>query len=141
MRVVAFTTQTTLNELPQFGPVIEKLYAAIAAAQIPIVGANQWNYLHCDGTPDAPFTLEIVVPVAEGGSAPEGFELKTLPEFKCITHILHGPYSQLSEVYGTLMPRIAAQGHTYNGQSREVYLVCDFEDQSRCITEIQIGIL
>jgi effector-binding domain-containing protein len=107
---------------------------------LEITGPQIWVYDGCDENPNTPFELTIAVPVAKAAGDPGKFRYAEFPEMNCISEIHKGPWSQLGETYQKLMPAIMQKGYVYTGISREVYLLCDFENQENCITEIQIEV-
>ena len=139
---LGFKMKTTLANMMQ--EVGEKPATLMQEAQklgLQIVGAQVWVYEGCDGNVESEFDLTVTIPIAEKKGEPEyGFSYIDLPEFKCAITIHNGPYSEFGDVYCKFMAEIAQAGKEYIGSSREVYLNCDFEDQSKCVTEIQVGI-
>ena len=125
---------TDINELPN-----ELLEKAMELG-LEITGPQIWVYDGTDGHPDTPFELTIAVPVSNKTGDAGKFRFAEFPEFKCISEIHKGPWAKLVEAYCKLMPAIAQEGASITGISREVYHVCDFENQENCVTEIQIEI-
>ena len=107
---------------------------------LEITGPQIWVYDGCDDNPNTTFELTIGVPIAKAAGDPGKFRFAEFPEINCISEIHKGPWSKLGETYQKLMPAIAQQGFAYTGTGREVYLLCDFENQENCVTEIQIEI-
>lgn len=107
---------------------------------LEITGPQIWVYDGCDENPNTPFELTIAVPVSQTTGDPGKFRFAGFPEMNCISEIHKGPWAKLGETYQKLMPAITQQGHVYTGISREVYHICDFENQENCITEIQIEV-
>ena len=107
---------------------------------LEISGPQIWVYDGCDENPNTPFELTIALPVTQATGDAGKFRFAEFPEMNCISEIHKGPWAKLGETYQKLMPAIMQQGHAYTGISREVYHVCDFENQENCVTEIQIEI-
>jgi len=107
---------------------------------LEISGPQIWVYDGCDENPNTPFELTIALPIAQAAGDTGKFRFAEFPEMNCISEIHKGPWAKLGETYQKLMPAIMQQGHAYTGISREVYHVCDFENQENCVTEIQIEI-
>ncbi len=107
---------------------------------LEISGPQIWVYDGCDENPNTTFELTIALPIAQAAGDAGKFRFAEFPEMNCISEIHKGPWAKLGETYQKLMPAIMQQGHAYTGISREVYHVCDFENQENCVTEIQIEI-
>jgi effector-binding domain-containing protein len=103
-------------------------------------GPQIWHYTDCDGQKDTEFTLDICVPVVKKGADTDFITFKELDAFNCATQVLHGPWDGLEKAYYQLFEEIGKAKKTPTGTTREVYLNCDFENQSKCITEIQAEI-
>jgi effector-binding domain-containing protein len=46
----------------------------------------------------------------------------------------------MMNAYQKIMGEVTRKSIPFSGVSREVYILCDFENQENCITEIQIEI-
>jgi effector-binding domain-containing protein len=132
--------QTTLKEIGNF---VGNTPAVVAEEAIKngfkIVGPQIWDYSGADGNPDTKFTVDICFQVEEkhGINNPN---TKYLKGFKSASYVLKGPWSSLGNAYSTLIAEMEAGGLKPSDACREVYHLCDFEDQNNCITEIQLGI-
>ncbi|MCQ2974879.1 MAG: GyrI-like domain-containing protein [Bacteroidales bacterium] len=143
-KALKFTTKATLKDLDKYtGQKPNELYIEAQKLGFQTCESQVWQYFGADGKPDTEFTLEILLPIqGEGnGSKSENFEIVQVPEFKCLSKLHEGPWSEIGPVYCEMMKYCFANNLKYNLISREVYIRCDFEDQSNCITEIQIGII
>ena len=139
--VFSYETKTTLkNMMTAIGEKPNDLMAELQKQGINPAGSQIWTYEGCDGNPDAEFKLKITVPAEKKGTDKGEMKFIELPEFKFAGTTHNGPYSEFQGVYCKLMEDIAKAGLIPDGSSREVYLNCDFEDQSKCITEIQVGV-
>lgn len=116
------------------------IFKAAIQHDLEIVGPQHWHYYGADGLPDTIFTLEIGIPVAAVKTVPEPYGCKTLPAFKSVNKQYTGSWEQLPEVYAALIKDIQQQGLTMNGQQREIYIQCNFDDPSAHITQVQIGL-
>ena len=133
------TSLSTINKA--VGVVPNMIMEEIQKQKIQSTAPQIWHYIDCDGQMDTEFNLDICVPVAEAGKENDLISFKELSAFKCITDMHHGPWSELGAAYEKLFAELAQQGFKPSGQCREVYHHCDFEDQSKCITEIQVEVL
>ena len=134
-----FTTSLSkINEAVGIKPnqIMEELSKQSILAKAPQI----WNYIGCDGQMDTEFTLQICIPVAEKGQNTDFISFSELSEYPCITHMHNGPWSEFARVYENLFANIVKAGHKPTGNCREVYHHCDFEDQAKCVTEIQVEI-
>lgn len=87
-----------------------------------------------------PFTLDIGMPVAENGAAPEGFSVTRLTEFKCATILYSGPVGGIGKAYEKLMSQITAANLEPVAGSREFYLYWEGPESVNNVVQIQIGI-
>ncbi|TLX77032.1 GyrI-like domain-containing protein [Labilibacter sediminis] len=139
--VAVHSFKTTLAKINDAVGIKPNLIAQELAKQAIEPTASQiWNYIDCDGKPDTEFTLEICFPVKQRGEDTNDVSFKTLNNFSCISHVHEGPWNEFSDVYEKLFAGICKDGYTPTGQCREVYHHCDFEDQSKCVTEIQVEV-
>ena len=132
--------KTTLREIDKYVGNLPALVAEEAVKRgYKIVGPQIWNYIGADGNPDTEFSIDICFPV-EQSPIENGAETKILDGFKAACHVLKGPWSELSNAYSTLLAEMGKEGFLPSINCREVYHLCDFNDQNNCITEIQMGI-
>ena len=139
--VICYTLKTSLKAMHHdVGNLPNEIADKIAQLKMEIAGPQIWVYEGSDGNLNTRFELTIAIPVNKISGDPGKFRFAEFPEFKCISEIHKGPWASLGTSYQKLMPSIMQQGHTLTGISREVYTVCDFDNQENCITEIQIEI-
>jgi len=139
--VLSYSLNTTLQNMhTDTGNLPNELIEKAQALQLEVTGPQIWAYDGADGNPSTPFELTIALPVQKFGGNPGKFSYGEFPEMDCISEMHYGPWNQLGTTYHKLMPAIMKKGYTYSGISREVYHVCDFENQENCVTEVQIEI-
>ena len=139
--VLCYSLNTSLmNMMTDTGNLPNELVEKALELGLEIAGPQIWVYDGADGNPNTPFELTIALPVAQAAGEPGKFRFAEFPEMNCISEIHKGPWAKLGDTYHKLMPAIMQQGLAYTGISREVYHVCDFENQENCITEIQIEV-
>ncbi len=139
--VAAHSLKTTLSKLQDIvGVKPDMVKEELNKQGIESSAPQIWNYIDCDGKMDTEFTLEICFPVEKQGTDNDIIEFKELKDFKCITHTHNGPWTEFGQVYEKIFEGIGKEGIMPTGNSREVYHNCDFEDQTKCITEIQIEV-
>jgi len=139
--VLCYSLNTKLmNMMTDTGSLPNELVEKALELGLEIAGPQIWVYDGVDGSLNTPFELTIALPVAKTAGEPGKFRFAEFPAMSCISEIHKGPWAKLGETYQKLMPAIMQQGLTYTGISREVYHVCDFENQENCITEIQIEV-
>ena len=131
------TLKTMMNDT---GNLPNELVEKALELQLEIAGPQIWVYDSADGNLNTTFELTIAIPVNKTNGETGNFRFAEFPEINCISEIHKGAWSRLGETYQKLMPAIMQQGLAYTGISREVYHVCDFENQENCITEIQIEV-
>jgi effector-binding domain-containing protein len=139
--VICISLETSLRTMiSDTGNLPNELLAKATELKLEIVGPQIWVYEGSDGNPNTTFELTIALPVTQKAGNPGKFRFAEFPEYKCISEIHKGPWAGLGKTYQKLMPAIMQQGLSFTGTSREVYQVCDFENQENCITEIQIEV-
>jgi effector-binding domain-containing protein len=139
--VLCISINTSLKTLmTDTGNLPNELMAKATELKLEIIGPQIWVYEGSDGNPNTKMEVTIAVPVSKFSGDPGKFRFAEFPEFKCVSVIHKGPYAKLGETYMKLMPAIMSEGLSYTGTSREIYKVCDFENQDNCITEIQIEV-
>jgi effector-binding domain-containing protein len=139
--VLCYSINTSLKTMmADTGNIPNELVEKALEIELEIAGPQIWVYDGADGNPNTPFELTIAIPVGKTTGEPGKFRFAEFPEINCISEIHKGPWAKLGETYQKLMPAIMQQGLTFTGISREVYHVCDFENQENCITEIQIEV-
>ncbi|WP_075591278.1 GyrI-like domain-containing protein [Labilibacter marinus] len=139
--VASHSLKTTLSKIYEaVGVIPNKVKEGIEKQNISPVAPQIWNYIDCNGSMDAEFTLEVCIPVDKKGTDTEFISYKELQDFSCEAHTHNGPWSDFVEVYPKLFGELEKQGKAYTGNVREVYHNCDFEDQNKCVTEIQIEV-
>jgi len=141
VNVLCISLDTKITTLMQdTGTLPNELIEKAMELGLEITDPQIWVYDGCDENPNTPFELTIAIPVAQAMGYTGKFRFAELPEMNCISEIHKGPWAKLGETYQKLMPAILQQGLVCSGTSREVYHICDFENQENCITEIQIEI-
>jgi len=141
VNVLCISLDTKITTLMQdTGTLPNELIEKAMELGLEITDPQIWVYDGCDENPNTPFELTIAIPVAQSSGYTGKFRFAEFPEMNCISEIHKGPWAKLGETYQKLMPAILQQGLVCSGTSREVYHICDFENQENCITEIQIEI-
>lgn len=139
---ITHSLQTNFQDLvQQVGDIPQQMLDALQKAGQQPCGPQTWIYSGCEGDPNANFQLEITLPIADPSLKMDKFNIKCLPEFKCISAFNNGPWDQVGKIYEQLMAEAELNGLSPTFVSRELYLVCDFENQENCITEVLLGIL
>jgi effector-binding domain-containing protein len=139
--VLCISIDSSLKSLiTDTGNLPNELMAKATELKLEITGPQIWVYEGSDGNPNTKFELTIAIPVAKISGNPGKFRFAEFPEFKCVSVIHKGPYAKSGETYMKTMSEIVSEGLSYTGTSREIYKVCDFENQNNCITEIQIEV-
>jgi len=132
--------ETTLREINNYVGNTPAIVAEEAVKKgYKIIGPQIWNYVGIDGNPDTKFTIDICFPIEQPNKY-IGTESKILDGFKAACHVLKGPWSELSNAYSILIAEMKKEGQLPSVNCREIYHLCDFNDQTNCVTEIQMGI-
>lgn len=132
------TTLAGMNEA--IGDLPRQMAEIIAAAGRQITGPQIWVYHSADGTPDRPITVQVTFPIDHTFHCPSEFDCIELPPFRCLSGFNNGPWATVGEVYKELMRQAQDLNLTPDFTSREIYVVCDFDNQANCITEVQLGV-
>lgn len=136
--VLMYSLKSTLATIAtDAGNIPNELMIKAQALGLEIAGPQIWQYRNVDGNPTSTFDLDICVPIKEAKGEAGKFKFDVLPEISCVSEIHKGPYVDLKNVYDRMMGEISRKGIIPGNMSREVYIVCDFEDQSKCVTEVQ----
>jgi len=136
-----YRTETKVNELLQFLPIAQELYAEAAHNKLGIAGPIHWHYFGFTGDESKPFTLEISLPVAEVLEEYDGkFHFKRTEHFRCVSAVHDGSWHDIPKSYGSIFQFIVQQNLEPIAANREIYVNVDFKHPEANTTEIQIGI-
>ena len=136
-----FRTETTVGGLGDLIPIAKALFREAVNSDLHITGPVQWHYFGFTGDPNQSFTLEIALPVDRVLEGYDGtFHFKRTGNFKSVSVIHEGNWSDMPAGYGRLMKFMEMNGIAGSGVNREVYLNVDFAHPEASMTEIQIGI-
>jgi len=133
------TTLAGMNEA--IGDLPQRMAEIIGNAGRQIIGPQIWIYHSADGTPHLPITIQVTFPIDQSFDCPPPFECTDLPPFRCLTGVNRGAWAEVGKVYEELMQEAKMLNQTPNFTSREIYVVCDFDNQANCITEVQLGVV
>lgn len=137
--VLVYSLNTKLSSMKtDVGEIPNKIATKAMELGLEIAGSQIWQYNGCDGNPETPFKLAICLPVKEAKGNAGEFHFEVLPEVSCISDIHEGCWSKLGDTYCRMFGEIFRKGIVPTGVSREVYHVCDFENEVNNITEVQI---
>jgi len=141
INVLYYSTVTNLEGLSKLVRVkANELYKEAIKNKMDITGPVYWIYYGMDGNPQTNFTLEIAIPVLCETHYEGIFQMKEIPEFKCVSMIHYGSWYDMPGSYSQLISEVYKNNLALSGVSREVYLNIDFVNLERNITEIQVGI-
>jgi effector-binding domain-containing protein len=140
-KTLCFTCQTSLAEVGKYVRIkAREIHQSAIDNHFEITGPVYWIYEGMDGNPATQFQLQICVPVFTKSSFQGPFEIKEFSNFRCISEIHNGRWTEMYKTYGEIIGNALQQGKTLTGISREIYINMDFENPDNNITEIQIGI-
>jgi Bacterial transcription activator, effector binding domain. len=141
VNVLCISLDTTLKSMiNDAGNLPNELVEKALELNLEITGPQIWVYDTTDGNPNTPFELTISLPVNKSTGDAGKFRFAEFPEFNCISEIHKGPWAKLGETYQKLMPSVLLPGQSCRVICREVYHICDFENQENCVTEIQVEV-
>ena len=137
--VLKYTMTTTLATIATDpGEVPNEIVAKAQELGLEILGPQIWQYNGVDGQPNSEFKLDICLPVKEAKGDAGKFSFDVLPAITCVSVIHKGPWSELENTYNRLFGEISRNGIIPTDSSREVYHVCDHENETNNVTEIQL---
>lgn len=132
--------ETTLGELHKFIPIAEELFKEAVENDLRITGPIHWHYFGFNGDAAKPFTLEVVLPIAETKSEYDGkFHFKRTELYKCVSVVHDGNWYDMPASYDKIMKVFQEKELQPIGVSREIYINSDFKDPEANSTEIQVG--
>jgi effector-binding domain-containing protein len=133
------TVKTNLKNIGQYvGNMPAQLMEDLAKEGLQPEGPQIWRYIGSDGNIETEFDLQVGIPVSEKREGDERFS--EFEPFKCASFIHKGSWSEFGKVYERIIGEVMVAGHKMNGETREIYHNCDFENEQNNVTEIQIGI-
>ena len=139
-KTVFVLSRNSGRELEKFIPVGQQLYAEAVKHELTITGPIQWHY-HNFVSPEAPFDLEVCLPVAEVPQEYDGqFHVKRTDAFKSVSTVHEGSWYRIPETYKAIAMYAAANNLRLSTSSREVYINVDLADEQGNVTEIQYGL-
>jgi effector-binding domain-containing protein len=139
--VLTYSLSTKLSAIKtDVGEIPSEIVTAALNLGLEITGPQIWEYLGADGNPDTSFKLNICLPVKEAREDAGKFRFTVLPQANCVSEIHKGSWSTLGNTYQRLFGEISRKGIVPTDTCREVYHVCDFENEANNVTEIQVVI-
>jgi effector-binding domain-containing protein len=130
----------TLSDLQRMIPVSQDLYAEAVGLKLKITGPVHWHYFGIT-TKEAPFTLEVSLPVAEIPKGYDGkYHFKRSETLKAVTARHEGAFDEFEKTYEKVFGYIAQNKLKANGICRELYINVDFANPAANVAEVQIGI-
>jgi effector-binding domain-containing protein len=136
-----FRAATTVGQLVNYLPVAQRLYEEAVKHNLRINGPVHWHYQGFFGDPEAPFTLEVCLPVQQIPDAYDGaYHVKRTEPFKCVSLVHEGSWESIPESYGHIMQWIGKNKLAPKGTNRELYIHVDLDLPGANVTEIQFGI-
>ncbi len=137
--VLMYSTTTTLATLmSDAGEIPKEIEAKARELELEITAPPVWQYVGVDGNPETRFKMDICLPInAVKGDAGK-FRFVELPEINCVTEIHKGSWYKLADTYNQVFGEMSRKGIVPAGASREVYHICDFENEANNVTEIQV---
>lgn len=100
------------------GPMVQK----IEAGEIQPMGPAIFEYDGISDDQDAVFIARMGFPVAGDATIPDGYQMKTLHEYKCFSTEFTGPVMGVSQAYNTLYTDLLMAGHQPTNVNREYYV-------------------
>lgn len=134
-------TETKVDELIHQVPVAKELFKEAVRLDLHPCGPVHWHYIGFTGNPAQSFTLEVCLPVDAVPATYDGhFHFKRTDNYKAISLLHEGPWTDIPKSYDTIMKYLQMQKFTPSGAARELYINADFKNPDANVTEIQLGI-
>jgi effector-binding domain-containing protein len=135
-----FRTETKVDQLVNFLPVGQALIKEAIDLKVWVTGPVHWHYFGFVDV-NAPFTLEVAIPVSEIPKDYDGvYHFKRTESFRCLSIVHEGAWIDIPQSYGKLMQYIDEHQLQPSAINREVYVNADFTRPEANTTEIQMGI-
>ena len=129
------------DEASSIAPVVAAIKQLTSSGQISAADSMLLVYHDPSEDPSVPFDLEIGVPLrAVPAHLPDGFQLRTLPAFRCATLLYRGPLKLLNKAYDKLIREMIDRGLVPSEETRESYLVWEASDSPKNVVQIEVGI-
>jgi DNA-binding transcriptional MerR regulator/effector-binding domain-containing protein len=125
---------------PVLGPLYPQLFAAVEEHALTPIGTPIAYYT--EDAERAGYIVHAALPIAGATSANVAGNLKivTLPAIDAAALVHYGTMATIGESYAMLVTWIEANNLRSVGFSREIYLDCPPDDQSRWVTELQFEV-
>lgn len=139
MTALVYSLNTKLSSMKtDVGAIPGEIMAKARDLGLQVTEPQIWQYDGCDGNPETTFKLDICLPVKKARGDAGKFHFEVLPEVNCISEIHKGSWSKLGDTYHRIFGEISRRGIVFTGTTREVYHVCDFENEENNVTEVQV---
>ncbi len=115
-----------------FGPTYEEVGRLLGGAGVPVRGPAYAEYF---GMPTDSVDVEIGFGIGEVVSV-DGLAVTEHPAVRAVVGTHVGPYEQLAEAYGELMPWLELEGHELAPSMYELYLSEPDEDPAKTVTKL-----
>lgn len=136
-----YRTEVKVDELIHQVPVAKDLFKEAVRLDLHPSGPVHWHYVGFTGDATQSFVLEICLPVASVPMDYDGrFHFKRTDNFKAVSILHEGPWSEIPASYGELMQFIQQHHLQPAGITRELYINADFINLAANVTEIQMGV-
>lgn len=140
-RFVSGKAKTTLATLPQaIGQTFMGLLQQGNLEATRFTGPAIFIYRGSDGAPNTEFDFSAGFQVLPDEPTPQGFEMSTLPAFRCATLYYTGSLANLPQAWQTAMEKVTQAQLRPTGEQRELYLYWEDPQSPNNVIEIQIGV-
>lgn len=132
---------TQLSTLPQdVADHPERLYQAVTNAKLEPTGPMVFVYRDMSDDMEAPFELEIALPVASTAHYEGEATATTLDKLRYVETVHTGDLRQLGDTYQTFFAQLGSAGLAPAKETREVYTHFVDSNSADNVTHIQVGI-
>ncbi|ATL46953.1 hypothetical protein COR50_07015 [Chitinophaga caeni] len=118
----------------------KELFAAAQQFGLEIAGVMQWHYQGFNPASNEPFNLRIGIPVISPKPVLNPYKCIELPAFECYAALHCGAWSEMLRSYSLIFNKLNDSGIQVSGETREQYLLCNFDREQDNLTYIQVGI-
>ena len=137
--IIYKSMQTTLNSIAKAleQPMLD-LEKALTESKIGMTNGPVLIYKGVTPDPNAQFTLEIAIPVADDAKAPQGYQTRRLEGARSAVVLYTGPTTDMGPAYQELLPQIFQLGLTPTQEVRERYLYWESDESKNNVVMIEI---
>ena len=131
--------ETSMADLATaIGPVLEDLEKLVLAKKIVRTSDTIFIYQGATQDPQKKFKLQVSFSVHDDTQPQEGFKVRKLEPFKCVTVLFGGPIPSIAKAYEKLFGGLG--GNTPTGETREYYMHFEGVESPNNVQMVAVGV-